>query len=408
MSQSSPRGGMSARSGAGEPRPDGGARGALPLGRWLGVPVRAHWSVLVILVLLADLLATRALPDAAPDRRAGWYWLAGAVTAVVFLVSVLAHELAHAAVARHYRMRVRRITLWMFGGMAELEGDPPGPGADALIALAGPLASLVVAGVSAGAAWWAGPGLLGSSLAWMAAVSVLLAVFNLLPAAPLDGGRLLRAALWRYHHDRERAEAGAAKAGQVLGVVLIGLGLFELLAGILSGLWLAMIGWFITMAAAGERAAAGTHRLRELPVAQVMAPEPVMLPDWWTIEQLLASLTLEQADRSAFVLTDLQGAVSGVLTLGDLTGVPAPRRAQTRLRELVHGRRGHPALIGPDSTVGDLLGELSWRGASAVVLDERGYPVGIVTGVELSRAARLAELGWFDHPVKPAGRGTPG
>ena len=170
----------------------------IPLGHYGGVRVDAHWSVLVIVALLTELLAASVLPDAAPHHSRAAYIGIAAAGAVVFLAGLLAHELAHALVARHYGMPVQRITLWMLGGMTELGGEPPSPRADALVAAAGPATSLVLGGGFAGLAWLAGGGLLGSALAWLAVVNVFLGVFNLLPGAPLDGGRLLRALLWRH------------------------------------------------------------------------------------------------------------------------------------------------------------------------------------------------------------------
>src|SRR5512141_2154173 len=113
----------------------------VPLGRFAGVPVRAHWSVLLALVLFTDILATETLPATRPGQPAAGYWLTGVVTATVLFMSLLAHELAHAITARHYRMRVQRITLWMLGGLTELDGEPPTPRADALVAASGPLTS---------------------------------------------------------------------------------------------------------------------------------------------------------------------------------------------------------------------------------------------------------------------------
>ena len=237
------------------------------LGRVAGIPVGAHWSVAVILVIIAELLAVTVLPGAFPHQSAGLYWVVAGAAAVVFLASLLAHELAHALVARRNGVGVRSITLWMLGGMAELDGDPPSAGADLRIALAGPAASLAAgvvlfgAGVAIGAA--GGPGVAVAAATWLAVMNGILAVFNLLPGAPLDGGRVLRAVLWRHYGDRGRAERGAARAGRVLGAVMIGLGIGELLAlRSLGGLWLMLIGWFlITAAAAEEKAAAAKTAL---------------------------------------------------------------------------------------------------------------------------------------------------
>lgn len=368
-------------------------RHCLPLGRWGGVTVCGHWSVLVTLALFADVLAVSALPAAQPGRGSLAYWLAGSLTAAVFVVTVLAHELAHAVVARHYRMPVRRITLWALGGMTDLGGESPTPRADALVALAGPLTSLGVGAVSALLAWAVGgSGLLGAALAWLAGISVLLGVFNLLPGAPLDGGRLLRALLWRHYRDRASAERSAAVAGRTLGILLVALGFLEFLAGGFAGLWLALIGWFIMSGAATEAESARVDRLRGLRAEDVMTPARVVVAEWWTVQQLLAQLTPDQVAQPVFPLVDFGGQASGAVTLADLERVPAEHRADTRIRDVT--RRPRPMVVPHDALLADIVTPMRLHGGIAVVTAAENRPIGVITSTELVRAARLAELGW--------------
>ncbi len=376
---------------------------AIPLGRWFGVRVGAHWSTLATLALFAYILAESALPSAEPGRTRLAYWLTGCVTAVVFLVTLLAHELAHAVVARHYGFRVQRITLWMLGGMTALEGEPPSPRADAFVAGAGPLASAVVGAISAGIAWTlGGAGLVGAAFVWLAGISLVLAVFNLLPGAPLDGGRLLRAILWARTHDRPRAEAGAARAGQVLGMFLIVLGFLEVLAGSMTGLWLALIGWFIVSGAMAERSAAGLSDLRGVRADEAMAAVSQPVPEWWTVRQLVDSFG-PQLLGNPLLLVDFSGAPSGLMTLRDLDRVGADRQDEVRLRDLARIRGERLLRIPADADLGDVLPELSRHAGVAVVVDATGHPVGLITGGDLTRAAQLRKLGWHQtgvtHPV---------
>ncbi|HET8680822.1 MAG TPA: site-2 protease family protein, partial [Micromonosporaceae bacterium] len=253
----------------------------LRLGQVAGVPVGVHWSVLVIMVLLAQGLAMAFLPARAPGSAAWAYWVVAVAAAVLFLASLLAHELAHALVARHYRMRVERVTLWLLGGVAELSGPPPTARADLRVAAVGPLTSLAA---SAGffAATVAGTGFLPAvwvaALSWLALINILLAGFNLLPAAPLDGGRVLRAVLWQRWDDQVRAQVAAARAGRVLGGGLVALGAAQILVtGDLAGIWLALVGWFLATAADAEARTAGfTDRLTGLPVRAAMRPRPAV------------------------------------------------------------------------------------------------------------------------------------
>jgi len=383
---------------AGGPAPEPPLRHTVRLGTWGPVAVYAHWSALLTFVLFADLLAASALPVAEPGRGSLAYWLTGSVTALVFLLTVLGHELAHAVVARHYRMPVRRITLWALGGLTELGGEPATPRAAALIALAGPLTGLGIGAVSAVLAWTVGgAGLPGAALAWLAAVSIVLGVFNLLPGAPLDGGQLLQAVLWASSHDRARARRGAAAAGRVLGIVFIALGVFELAAGAAGGIWLALIGWFMTSAAAGDAGAAQLDRLQGLRAADVMTPARVVVPDWWTVLQVLGELTPDKLVQPVFPLVDFAGAVSGAVTLVDLERVPADRRSETRVRELLRGRRP-PLVVADDATLGDVVLPMRLHGGVVVVTATENRPVGVITAVELVRAAKLAELGWTAGP----------
>jgi Zn-dependent protease len=368
---------------------------AAPLGRWAGVPITAHWTVLATIVLFADVLAVSALPSLEPGRSTAAYWLTGTLTALVFLLTLLAHELAHAVLARRYGMTVRRITLWMLGGFTELDGEPPSPRADALIAAAGPATSLLMGGLGIGAAWaFAGPGLFSAALIWLAGANLLLGVFNLLPGAPLDGGRLLRALLWWRYGDRTRAAVNAAGVGRGLGLVLVALGFFETIAGSLGGLWLVLLGMFLQTAAVGEQTGAVFARLHGWRVRDVMAPVPAPVPDWWTAERFCAAAAPAQAAAPMLVLIDFAGRASGVVGPRELTRLPAARRGEVRLRELARLRDERLLRVTGDTAVEELLPRLGRFGGVAVVVDEAQRPVGVVTAAELRHSARLAELGW--------------
>lgn len=361
-----------------------------PLGSWKGVAVRAHWSVLIIIGLFAWLLATSLLPALQPGQAVGAYWAVGLVSATFFLATLLAHELAHAVTAMHFGMRVERITLWMLGGLAELGGEPPSPRADALIAAAGPLTSFVVAAVCGALAWVLGGGLVAAALAWLAEISLVLAVFNLLPGAPLDGGRLVRAVLWWRYRDRARATRAAASAGRVLGWLLVALGMLEVLVGGVSGLWLALVGWFIINGAASERYSVQAEKLRGLTVRDAIGRPPAIAGDWWSVQEFLERLTPEHASQPAFPLVDVDGALTGVVTVAGLERTPAERRPTTPLRDVP---RRPPTVVSPQTPLPELLLSLHLRGGIAVVV-ENGRPIGVLSAQELDRAVELTELGW--------------
>ena len=235
-------------------------RDSLRLGRIAGFPVAVNWSVLVVVLLLAWGLADGVLPQAAPGHGTRTYWRAGVTGALLLICSPLAHELPHAVVARRAGVGVDGLTLWMFGGVARLRGEPPTPREDFRIAAVGPATSLVLA-AAFGLVWFTldalGSGDLPVSVAgWLAGINVLLAVFNLVPGAPLDGGRILRAILWWRGDDRDRAVTTATTVGQVVAYCLVAIGLLDFLAGdTVGGLWLILIGGFLLTAARAEYAA---------------------------------------------------------------------------------------------------------------------------------------------------------
>lgn len=374
---------------------------AVPLGRWAGVPVAAHWSVLIAVALFTVMLGSAVLPDAAPGRSGVGYWLSAAVTAVVFMATLLAHELAHAVAARHYGMPVKRITLWMLGGLTELDGEPPSPRADAVIAGSGPATSLLIGGLLTGAVLLVDSSSLAVvAAAWLAIVNLLLAVFNLLPGAPLDGGRLLRAFVWWRRGDRRRADDTSTRAGRALGTGLIALGLLETLLGLYGGLWLALVGWFIVNSATGESYARAAEGLSGVKVRDIMEPDPAAVPAWWTVEQFLERLDMAHMRQPAYPLVDFDGHATGVLAPRDFQRLSDADRTNLRLREVRHPAR--LLLVREDVEVRDLIPALPTHGGVGVVVDDESRPVGVVTAGDVARASRLAELGWMP-PAHPSG-----
>jgi CBS domain-containing protein len=277
--------------------------------------------------------------------------------------------------------------LWMLGGVTELEGEAPSPRADAAIAAAGPAVSLVIGVVCVALAWLFGTAdLFGAALAWLGGVNVLLGVFNLLPGAPLDGGRVLRAMLWWHSHDRARAADRAARVGRALGILLIALGLLEFLGGSLTGLWLAFIGWFIVTSAAGERYAARIQGLRGVLAGDAMTAAPVVAHGWWTVEQFLSALQPGELTQPGFPVVDFAGQVTGAITLGD---VKRAINKDARIRDIGGSRRLPPLLVRTDDPVEAVLTRLRLHSGLAVVIDAERHPIGLISFAELAKAASL-------------------
>lgn len=252
------------------------------VGRIAGVEVAFHWSLAIVFAVIVWTLGTQVLPVVVPDQSQPAYWVVSVLSAFLFYVSLLGHEMGHAMVARRVGVGVDGITLWIFGGVARLRGEAETPGTEVKIAIAGPLVSLSLA-VMFGVATFLldilnGPPVVEGGCLWLAAANVMLLLFNLVPAFPLDGGRLLRAWLWRRSGDRYRATSIAARLGRIGAFLMIGGGLLELfLQGAWSGLWLVLLGWFVWSAARREEAAVLMRRALTNPtVGEVASPTSLL------------------------------------------------------------------------------------------------------------------------------------
>ena len=375
-------------------------RTTVRFGRLAGIEVGANWSVLVILILVADSLAVGLLPDAVPDRSPFTYWATAIAVAVLFLGCLLAHELAHAIVARRAGVRVEGITLWMLGGVTRLTGEPASARTDLAVAAAGPATSIALGALLLGAAVGLSaigvpattePSVALAGLAWLGWINLVLAVFNLLPGAPLDGGRILRALLWWRGGDRVRAAVAATRAGSVVGAGLVVLGVAAALAGdAVGGLWLALIGWFLIAAAGQERRDTLLRTaLAGVTVGDVMTPDPDCAPSWLTVDAFAAGLAPARQHRS-YPLLDIDGRVVAVVTLRQLTGVPPDERATTRLADVATLLARVPTAQPNEPLVEVLARRAITDPELPVLVLDGGRLVGILTHPDVTRATLQA------------------
>ena len=353
------------------------------IGRVAGIPIGVHWSLVVIAALLTTSLAGSLLPSVVPNAR-GSYWAAAVLAAALFFASILAHELSHAIVARHFGQRVEDITLWILGGVSRLGSESPSPRAEALVALAGPGMSLLL-----GALFFGGGHLLhgaepNSLLAvvfiWLGAVNLILAAFNLLPGAPLDGGRVVSAYLWHRHGDRRRAQIGAARSGRVVGSALIALGLLNLVTGIGVGtLWTALVGFFIVQAShAEERMAATARALEGVRVRDVMTPAPPEIPEWLTAGEVRNTIAPPPAPHHLMVLRSFDGSVHAVVPVDAIRHLPPEVPVRDAARAAV--------VAPPDARVLDVVEQQ--RPFSAIVVMDGAQVRGVIGSDELEGAQR--------------------
>ena len=367
----------------------------LPLGRIAGIKVGINWSVMVIFLLITVGLAAGRFPILQPDLSPATYLTAGLAAGVVFFLSLLAHELSHAIVARRNGVEVEGITLWLFGGVALLRDEAPDPGAELRISGVGPLVSLVLAvgfGVIAAALDAAGVAAIAVEVfAWLALINAVLAIFNLVPAAPLDGGRILRSILWRRRGDRYGAAITAARAGRSFGWILVFLGLLNFVAGAgLAGLWLVMIGWFLTMAAGAEEQHAMNRRaLGGLRARDIMTPRPASAPPGITVERFLDDYVFRNR-HSTFPLV-IDGGVVGLVTLSRVKEVPRDLRATTTIDAVACPFDDVP-VVGPDQPLEELLGQMSSGADGRVLVVDHGELVGIISPADVMRQIELGPL----------------
>jgi Zn-dependent protease len=370
-------------------------RGTIPLGRISGIPIGLHWSALIGVGLLTQLLGSTVLPMLAPAADGPHRWLAAALAAIALVASLLAHELAHSIAAQRSGLRVRHITLWLLGGVSELADPPPNPSTEIRVALVGPVTSLLLGAVCMYAASlgqdFGPPGLAVGTLSWLAVTNLILALFNLLPGTPLDGGRVMHALWWRHTGNRTRATRAASASGRTLGALLAGIGTLLVLTGRLDGLWLALIGWFLAGSAVAEqRTSATSTALHGVHPADVMSTPATVVPARWTMQTMLTRLTEGGLRHRAYPVTDPDGRPIGLITLPDLARCPHNERATTTVGQLARPLP-EERTIAADATLDPLLHHPP-RAGELIVVRDGDQLAGVISRSDLIRAAEVAGL----------------
>ncbi len=361
--------------------------GNLTLGRLGGVEVRINWSWLVVFALIVWSLAATVFPSQNPRLSDRVHLAMAVAAALVFFASVLLHELGHAWQARREGIEIDGITLWLFGGVAELKGSFPSPGAEFRVAIAGPLVSLVL-GVGFMVLALAGlPSAVDGVAAWLGYINLLLLVFNLIPALPLDGGRVLRAALWRARGDLGWATRVGAEIGRGFGYLFIGLGVVMFIVeGSFSGAWLAFIGWFLLQAATAEaRYVATDQALAGLQVRDLMARKPVTVDPDLTVGQFMDEIARSRR-FTTYPVVDRSGGAIGLLAFSSVAAVPRSEWDSRRVRESMIPLNQVPLLAESTRAV-DALADLSATpGADRGLVVDSGHLEGLLSITDLARA----------------------
>lgn len=394
----------------------------LHLTRIAGIDVTVDWSLLIIFALITASLASGLFPQWHPAWGPATSWLTALAAAVLFFASVLAHELSHSLVGRAYGVQVRQITLFVFGGMAQIEHEPGRWPAELWMAIVGPVTSLVIGvicvlSVSIGipadtAAHASNVADLGRLLAgldpartlllWLGQINIVLAVFNLVPAFPLDGGRVLRAILWGATRDLRRATRCASALGQAFAWILIAAGIAMALGvslpyfggGAASGVWLAFIGWFLNNAALmSYRQLLTRELLQDVPVSRLMLTQlETAWPDM-PLDMFVSSFLL-RSDQRAFPVLEGERLV-GLVCQRDVERLPPAQRHSMSVRSVMKPLDQIVVAHANDDAF-DVLNLLAQRDINQVLVVEGGRVAGLVRRADIVRW--LALHGSPKHP----------
>jgi Zn-dependent protease/predicted transcriptional regulator len=370
------------------------ARQNISLGKLLGIEIRLSFSWFVIFGLVTVLLATAYFPEAYPKLPRNQYLLLGFITSFLFFASVLLHELSHSVVARLNNINIKSITLFIFGGIAHMEEGPTTPRAEFFMAVAGPLASIALSGVFAAAYLAAAAFNLGviatGPLLYLAIINIYLAVFNLIPGYPLDGGRVLRALLWAVTKDIRRATRIASLMGQAFAFLLIFGGFYMILferAYWVNGLWFIFIGVFLQqVAAAGYEEVVMHLTLSGVKVKDIMTPEVVTVEATTMLDDLVNDYFMRYKHNKFPVVEE--GAVIGVVTLRSVQDVPREAWERTRTRAVTPPNDGR-AKVPPEMAAEEAIARMTEIRTGYLLVMEGAAVKGILTMRDLSGAIQM-------------------
>jgi len=385
-----------------ELKPIASERGGLRLFTIFGIEIRLDFSVVIIFGLIVYSLAAGLFPQWHPEWAAAVTWGTAFAAGIMFFASLLAHELSHSLTARRFGIRVPRITLFLFGGVAEIESEAETPAAEFTIAIAGPLMSaalglafMFIVSVSldeqtlaqileAPETGIAGLNPVMTACIWLGSVNMMLAIFNLIPGFPLDGGRVFRALIWRATGDHLLATRVASTAGKWFGWTIMGIGFWNLLVlKSLGGLWLVLIGWFLSHLATASYTQLLTQRsLRTLRVGDVMRTRFDHVPADTSVENFIENYLLRSSQLLWPVID--QGRVLGTLSFSEASAVPAAERSR-RLVTDVMSTLGTARVLESDVMASSALPSLLQAGDEPVAVVSGGEVVGLIRGSDILR-----------------------
>jgi Zn-dependent protease/predicted transcriptional regulator len=377
------------------------------LGKIMGIPIRIHYTLWFVFILIAWSLAVGYMPHQYPGLGAVTYWTIGIASAIILFASVLVHELSHSYVAKKNGLPIARITLFFFGGVSEMSEEPEDPGLEVRMAAAGPLMSFLIAGV-AGALWYMAeavkaPVPVVATLGYAALINGVLGVFNLLPAFPLDGGRVFRGSLWKRSNNLIRATRTATRVSEGLSLLMMFGGfLLIMFNDFVDGIWIIVLGWFIKSGA--ETSLKQTlvgEALTGISVGDIMTRDVMSVPPEITVQQLVSDYLLVHRHGGYPVLKD--GNVLGLITLQCVRAVPKEKRDfETVQQAMIPSER--TILVKPSMSALDAMQKMARNKVGRVLVVEDGRLVGIATREDVVRTIQTRhelELGPARTPSMP-------
>lgn len=365
------------------------------IGRLFGIDIRIDSSWIIIFAFVTWMLAGYYFPSQYANWPLWQYLLIGAITSLLFFASVLLHELAHSLVALKQGEEVRSITLFILGGVAEIVDEPRKPSREFYMAFVGPLSSLAIALVFLALWYWlrsiSQP--LGALCRYLALINFILGIFNLIPGFPMDGGRILRAAIWKITGNLRKATRVASITGQAIAFLMILFGIWQILRGFFfNGMWIALIGWFIHSAATrGYQQVLMKDMLKDLRAKDLMNPDFETVSSDLSVQELVEDYVLKRREK-AFLVSDA-GELRGIVCLEDIKTVAPDRRSSTKVKEIMTPRE-KLEITSPEDNGNEVLLKLSRRDIHQLPVIEEGKVQGILCRADVLRFLHLrSELG---------------
>ena len=370
------------------------------LGRVAGFEIGAHWSLLLVVALIVWSLADGVFPATNPGLADGTYLAMAIIASALFFASIVLHELGHAVQARRDGVLIDGITLWVFGGVARLRGEPPTAGAELRMAIAGPAVSLAIGAVCLLASLALPlPDAVDGVLFWLGQINLSLLVFNLIPALPLDGGRVLRATLWGRRGDFGSATRTAGRLGRGFGQAMIAIGLLLVIfVGAFSGVWLAFLGWFLLAAAEAELETAATRvALAGLTARDAMVRDPVTVDADASVQQLMDEVFLPTR-HTAFPVLDDGGRVAGIVSFRQALELPTTAWPTVPVRAIM--LPASETCVDADAPLAEILPRLATSDLRRLLVCRDGRLDGLISFTDVAHLMEVRERSAWPAPER--------